>query len=235
MLISHPHRERSRARADRERAIPELPGQVERLPQRLRLRQAQRVLGHLRLDTRPHRACGTEEPVCRREPLQPLVRTLEVVVLDKKRHAALAVLEVGEHRPREQLLPQGLPEPLDLPAGLRMVRAALHMRDAVALEFGFELRGSTPGGVLPALIGQDLPRRPILGDPPRQRLQHQHTPLVMRHRQTHKISGVIIQERRHIDPLVAPQQEREQVRLPQLVRLGAFKVLDLLLAPHPLR
>jgi hypothetical protein len=64
------------------------------------LRQAQRVLGHLRLDARAHLARGAEEPVGRREAFKPLVRTLEVVVLEVQRHAALAVLEVGEHRPR---------------------------------------------------------------------------------------------------------------------------------------
>jgi hypothetical protein len=92
------------------------------------------------------------------------VRALEVVVLDVKRHAALAVLKVGEHGSGEQLLPQRLPEPLDLPAGLRMVRAALHMGDAMTLQLRLELRTATPGGVLPALIGQDLPRRPIVCD-----------------------------------------------------------------------
>jgi hypothetical protein len=45
---------------------------------------------------------------------------------------------------------------------------------------------------------------------------------------------VIVEERGYIDPLVSPQQEREQVRLPQLVRLGALKVLHRLLATHAL-
>jgi hypothetical protein len=56
----------------------------------------------------------------------------------------------------------------------------------------------------------------------------------MRHRKAHEITGVIIQERRHIDALVSPQQEREQVRLPQLVRLSTLEVLDLLLAAYSL-
>jgi hypothetical protein len=56
----------------------------------------------------------------------------------------------------------------------------------------------------------------------------------MRHREADEIPGVIIQERRHIDPLVSSQQEREQVRLPQLVRLGTLEVLDLNLPSHAL-
>jgi hypothetical protein len=164
VLIAHPHVQRRAARADRERAIAQLTRQVKRLPQRLLLRQAQRVLLHLRLDARAHRTRRAEEPVGGGQTFQPLMRTLEVVVLDEQAHSALAVLEVGEHRPREQLLPQGLPEPLDLPAGLRVMRAALHMSDALALQLRFELGAPSPGGVLAALVGQDLPRRPVLCD-----------------------------------------------------------------------
>src|SRR6202007_2053800 len=111
---------------DGKHTIAELTGEIERLPQRLLLRQAQRVLGHLRLDARTPLTRGAKEPVGGGEPFEPLMRTLEVVVLDIERHSALAVLEVGEHRAREQLLPQRLPEPLDLAAGLRMMRPALH-------------------------------------------------------------------------------------------------------------
>ena len=153
------------------------------------------------------------------------MRSLEVVVLDIKRHPPLAVLEVGEHRAAEQLLPQRLPEPLDLPAGLRVMRPALHMRDAMAFQLRFELRAPAPSGVLPTLIRQDLPRRAVVRDPARQCLEHQHAALVMRHRKTHQIPGVIVQERRHVNPLVASQQERKEVRLPQLVRLRTFEVL----------
>jgi hypothetical protein len=115
------------------------------------------------------------------------------------------------------------------------MRPALHVRDAVALKLRLELRAPPPGGVLPALVGEDLPRRPVVCDAARERFEHQHASLVMRHRQAHQIPGVIVQERRHIDPLVPPQKERKEVRLPQLVRLRPLEVLDLLLAPHALR
>ena len=100
MLIPDSHIEGRAARADGQDAIAELTSEVEGFSQRLRLRQAQRVLGHLRLDARTHLSGGAEVPIRRRQALKPLVRPLEVVVLDKKRHAALAVFEVGEHRPR---------------------------------------------------------------------------------------------------------------------------------------
>ena len=164
MLITHPHTQRRGARTDGQRLISQLASQIERLHRRLLPRQAQRVLGHLRLDRRSDLRRRPEEPVRGRESVECLVRTLKVVVLDEQAHPALAVLEVGEHRAGEQLLPQRLPEPLDLPAGLRMMRAALHMLDAVALQLRLELGRTTPGGVLAALVGEDLPRRAVLGD-----------------------------------------------------------------------
>jgi hypothetical protein len=113
------------------------------------------------------------------------------------------------------------------------MRSALYMRDAVALELGLELRRATPRGVLAPLVSQDLPRRSVVGDAARERLEHQHASLVMRHRKAHQISGVIIEERGHIDPLMPPQQERKEVRLPQLVRFGALEVLHLKLPSYP--
>lgn len=164
MLIPEAHIERGAARTDGHRPVSQLACKVEGFTQRLLLRQTQRVLGHLRLDACAYLRCGAEEPIRRRHALKPLVRTLEVVVLDKERHPALAVLEVGEHRPRQQFLPQGLPEPLDLPACLRMMRAALHVHDSMALKLRLELRAPSPGGVLAALVRQDLPRRAVVGD-----------------------------------------------------------------------
>ena len=106
-----------------------------------------------------------------------------------------------------------------------MVRPALHVRDAVAAQLRLELRRAAPRRVLPALIGEDLPRCAVLRDPARERLEHQRAALVMRHRQAHQIARVIVEERRHVNPLVAAQQEREQVRLPQLVRLRPLEAL----------
>jgi hypothetical protein len=151
------------------------------------------------------------------------VRALEVVVLHEQRHPALAVLEVGEHGAREKLLPHRLPEALDLAAGLRVVRAALHVPDAVTAKLLLEPRLPAPGGVLASLVGEDLPGATVVGDPPRERLQHDGASLVMRHHETHEIAGVVVQERRYVHPLVAAQQKREQVGLPQLIGLRALE------------
>jgi hypothetical protein len=214
LLIPNTDLEIGATGTDREVAIAQAPDQIERQLGRLLTRHAQRIGRYRRLHRRPHRRRGAEVPVRRGQSLECLVWPLEVVMLDVERHAPLTVLEVREHGPRQQLFPQRLPEALDLAAGLRVMRPALDVPDAVALELGLELGGATPAGVLPALVGQDLARHAILGNTTRQRLQHQRAALMMRERQTHQIARVIIQERRHVQPLVLPEQERKQVRLP---------------------
>jgi hypothetical protein len=181
----------------------------------------------VRLDGRAHRRGGAEEPIRRRQSLQRLVRALEVVVLHEQPHPSLAVLEVGKHGARQELLPHRLPESLDLAAGLRVMRAALHVCDPLSTQLRLELRRAAPRRVLPALIGQDLARRTVLGNAARQRLQHQRASLMVRHRQAHQIARVIIQERCNVHALVSAQQKGEQVRLPQLVRLGTLEAHEL--------
>lgn len=61
----------------------------------------------------------------------------------------------------------------------------------------------------------------------------------MRQRQAHQVTRVIVQEGCDVHPLVSAQQKREQVRLPQLVRLGTLEArqlaLRLRLRTHPRR
>jgi hypothetical protein len=236
LLIAHAHLQGRTARTDREVPVAEPTDQIEGLAKRLLTREAQCVLPDRRLDRRTHRGSRTEEAVRRGQPLERLVRTLEVVVLHEQRHAPLTVLKVSKYRARQQLLPQRLPEALDLAAGLRVVRAALHVRNPVALELRFELSRSAPRGVLAPLVGQDLARCAVVCDRARERLQHQSAPLVMRHRQAHQVPRVIVEECRHVDPFVSAQQKRKQVRLPQLIGLGTleahFLALGLVLHPH---
>ena len=190
-------------------------------------RERERVLRDRRLDRRAHLRGGSEEAVGRGQPRERLVRALEVVVLHEEPHPALAVGEVGEHGAREKLLPHRLPEALDLAAGLRVMRPALHVPDAVTAQLLLETRLPAPGGVLAPLVGQDLPRGAVVGDPARQRLQHDRASLVMRHREAHQIARVIVQERRDIDPLVPAQQEGKEVGLPELIGFGALETASL--------
>ncbi len=47
----------------------------------------------------------------------------------------------------------------------------------------------------------------------------------MRHHQRHQVARVVVHEGGDVEPLVTPQQEGEDVRLPQLIRLGALKAV----------
>jgi hypothetical protein len=144
-------------------------------------------------------------------------------VLHKERRPPLAIVEVREHGARQELLPHRLPEAFDLAAGLRMVRPALHVPDALAAQLLFKPRLPPPRGVLAPLVGEDLARRSVVGDPSRECLEHQRAPLVVRHHEAHEVARMVIQKRRHVHPLVPSQQEREQIRLPQLIGLGTLK------------
>lgn len=148
-------------------------------------------------------------------------------MLHEERDAPLAVVEVGKHRARQELLPHRLPKALDLPARLRMMRAALHVRDAIALELLLEGGRSPPRRVLPPLVGEDFARRSVVGDATGERFHHERVSLVVRHHQAHHVTRVIVEEGRHVHALVPPQQEREEIRLPQLVGLGALEALRL--------
>jgi hypothetical protein len=180
-------------------------------------------VGHPLLDGRPHLRRGPEEAVRRHRPPDPLVRTPEVVGLHEEPDPPLAILEVGKNRPREKLLPQRLPETLDLPQCLRMVRPALDVPNALPTQLLLEVRVPAPGHVLTALIGQHLPRRAVLGNAPRQRFQHQRRALVVRHHQGHQVARVVVHEGGHVQTLMPPQQKREDVGLPELVRLRALE------------
>jgi hypothetical protein len=241
LLFAHAHLHAARRCVDGEIPIAQTPDKVERLPHRLLARKTQRVLRHRRLDRTPDLRRRSEEAVRGRKSLERLVWPLEVVVLHEERCAPLAVVEVGEDRPRQKLVPHRLPEALDLAAGLWMMRTALHVRDPVSLELLLEGGRSAPSRILPPLVGEDLAWRTVVGDRARKRLHHKRALLVVRHHQAHEIARVVVHERRDIDTFLSTQQEREEIRLPQLVRLGPLEAarlalglgLALRLAPRP--
>ena len=100
-----------------------------------------------------------------------------------------------------------------------MVRTALHVRDAVSLELLLKGGRSAPRRVLTPLVGQDLSRGTIVRDAAREGLHHERALLVMRHHEAHKVARVVVHEGRHVYALLPAQQERKEIRLPQLVRL----------------
>jgi hypothetical protein len=104
-----------------------------------------------------------------------------------------------------------------------MLRPTLDVPYPLPPQFLLELRLSSPHRVLSPLVRQDLLRHPVLRDRTRQRLQHQLRLLVMQQRPPDDESRVVVHEGAQVQTLVSAKQEREDVRLPQLIRRRALE------------
>jgi hypothetical protein len=104
-----------------------------------------------------------------------------------------------------------------------VVRPRLHVRNSVPLQLGLEFRLTAPGRVLPAVVGEALARRAIRRHAALESFEHQLRLLPVRHRVADDEAAVVVHEDCHVQPLVASQQEGEDVRLPELVRLRALE------------
>jgi hypothetical protein len=217
LLVSHLHAQAAAGRCDRQVPVAQTADQVEGLACRLLERQAPRVLGDALLDRLTHLRRRPEEAVGRHQALDALVRTLEVVRVHEESEASFAVREVGKHRPTQEFLPQCLPESLHLAQRLRMLRPALDVPNALPTKLLLEVRLPTPRRVLAPLVRQDLLRCPVRRDAAGQCLHHQHRPLMVRERPRHDEARVVIHEGCQVQPLVASEQKREDVRLPHLI------------------
>lgn len=181
-FIADLHAKALAGRRDRQVAIAEPAHEIEGLARLLPVREPHRVVRHVLLDRGADLRGCPEVAVRRHEPLDALVRPLEVVGVDEQPESPRAVVEVREDRPRQELLPQRLPEPLDLAQRLRVLRAALHVPDPLAPELLLELRLAPPRRVLPALVREDLLWRPVRRDRAPERLEHERRTLVVRER-----------------------------------------------------
>ena len=226
-LVSELHAQRAASGRDAQILVAHATDDVEGLPRRLLERQPQRVRVHRLLHRGSHVWRRLEESIGRHEPLDSLMRPLEVIRVDVQPKAPLAVGVVAEDRPAQELLPERLPESLHLAQRLRMLRTALDVRDPLAPQLLLEVRLPAPCCVLAPLIGQDLTRRPPGRDAALQRFHHEARALVVRHRPAHEEARVVVHEGGHVETLVTPEQKREDVRLPHLIRRCALE------APRP--
>lgn len=206
------------ARGDRQALVAELADHVEGLLQRLLERQPQRVRRDRALDLGADVCRRLEEAVSRDQPVERLVRALEVVVRQVVHEPLLRVDGVSEDRAAEKLVPQRLPEAFDLAQRLRMLRPTADVVNSHPPESLFEFGLAPPHRVLPAVVGQYFGRLPIRRDAVLESLHHQRRLLVMRERVPDDEAAVVVHEHAHVQPLRAPQPEREDIRLPQLVR-----------------
>ena len=221
--IADLYAKRTTGGCDAEVLIAEATDEVERFLRDLLLCESQRVRLDLRLDGRTDLRRRAKKPVGGHVTVDALMRTLEVVMLDKQLDAAKTVREVREHGLAKKLLPQRLPEAFDLAERLWMLRPALDVRDTVTAHEFLKLRRAAPRCVLTPLVRQHLARFAVLCDAALERLNDQATLLTVRHRPRHEIARVVVHEAGEVNALVTPQLEREDVALPKLVRLRAFE------------
>ncbi len=203
--------------------IAELADDVERLAWWLLESEAQLVRCDRTLDLCAHVGSRLEEAVSGHEPVERLMRTLEVVVADEVIEPLLRVDDMREHRAAEKLVPQRLPESLDLAERLRMLRPAADVLDPHPRQCLFELGLAPPHRVLAPVVGQHFRGLPVRGDAALERFHHERRLLVVRERVPHDESAVVIHEHAHVQPLCSPQPEREDVRLPELIRCRSLE------------
>jgi len=131
LVASDLHAQPIARRCNAQVLVAQSANQIEGLSRGLLTRQAHRVVRDALFDRGTHVRSRPEESVRRHKPTQRLVRPLEVVGVDEQLDPSCAIGEVGEHRAREKLVPQRLPEALDLAQGLRVLRPALDVLDPV--------------------------------------------------------------------------------------------------------
>jgi len=132
--VANLHLQAIAAGGDRQSLVAELADDIERLSRRLLQCEAQLVRRNRALDFRAH-VCGDfEEAVRRHEPVERLMRSLKVVVVDEVFESLLRVNDMREHGATEKLFPDRSPKPLHLAERLRGLRSTSNVPDAPSLE-----------------------------------------------------------------------------------------------------
>ncbi|HSG63544.1 MAG TPA: hypothetical protein VLD39_01020, partial [Gammaproteobacteria bacterium] len=142
------------ARSDGQPLISELADDVERFARLLFEREAQRIRRDLLLDRLAHVRRGAEEAIRRHQSLEGLMRPLKIVVSEVVLEPSLRVDEVREDRAPEKLVPQRLPEALDLAERLRVLWPTANVGDAMSRQRLLEFGATAPHRVLPTVVGE---------------------------------------------------------------------------------
>jgi hypothetical protein len=145
-----------------------------------------------------------------------LVRPLVIVVLHPQPHPLAGGLEAIELRSHQELLPDRLPEPFDLPQGHGMMRPALDVVNPILAQLRLETRRAAPTAVLAALIREHFFGHAVLRHRRAVHLQHVLRRLAAKHVQPHHVAGVIIDKADEVGVL-ASQAEGKDIGLPHLV------------------
>jgi hypothetical protein len=194
------------------------------------------VVLHALLDHLTQMLLNVKKSVGRTDPLDPLVRPLMIVIANPETDPFPCFLQPLKARMAEELIPDALPEPLHFAQRLRMMGRTANVMDPITLQFFRELALPAPTGILPPVVRQHLPRHSVFGYRATVCLDDLLGPLASEQSPADNVSGMIVQEGDQVG-VALKQPKREDIALPELVRLGPFEVLDLRLGlpPLPLR
>src|SRR5262249_13176681 len=183
-----------------------------------------RVDSHPCLQSPPYLRSRPKEAIGRHQTVNPLMRSLEVVMVDVQADALLRVPQIDEDCALNALTPQTAPEALNLAQSLRSPRRRHYLLDAAFLQLFGESAFASPGHVLAAVVSQDLLRSAVRSQRRPQHFQHQGGRLAGVQAVADDEAAVVVHESHQIHAAVLTLEHKgKQVGLPQLILLCAVQ------------
>jgi hypothetical protein len=198
------------------------PDHVERRLGLAAQRHLQEVFLDAGLDGFAQLGLDLEEAIGGAKAFDALMGTLVVVVLNPEFDALARGFKTVELGASQELLPDALPEALDLAQGHGMMWTGFEVRDTILAQLGFEARGAAPGGVLPAIIGEHLFGRFELANGLAIDFDDGLRGGTAEQIGADHEARVIIEKGDHVS-VTAAEAEGEDVRLPHLIGGGPLK------------
>jgi hypothetical protein len=158
------------------------------------------------------------EPIGRRRPVDPLMRALMIIIADPMIDPLTRVGKRCEVRLVQELPPDRLPEPFDLPQRHRVLGRASHMSDPLLLEYPLKTGLPTPRHELAAIVAENLTRCAPLTDRTFEHLEHRIGSLLTEQTPANQEARVIVDDPHKVHPVHPLELEGEDVDLPHRVR-----------------
>jgi hypothetical protein len=142
------------------------------------------------------------------------MRSLVVVIGNPISQPLACIRERGKKGFLQELLPERLPEPLDLAQCHRMLRCTSNVADPLPLEYLLEPCLTAPGSKLSAVVRQDLPRGSPLAYGSLDHFQDGLRRLLPEQPVPHDVAGVIVDDPHQVDRIHPLELEGKDIYLP---------------------
>ena len=165
----------------------------------------------------------TIEAVRGTRTIDPLMRTLVVVITHPVVQSLTGVGKRSKHCFFQELAPDRLPEPLDLSQGHRVMGSRPDVLDTLLFKGLLEPGLAAPGHELATVITEDLTRSAPLADRPFDHLHHRSGGLLTVKSPANQVPAVIVDDPDQVDLVHALEVEGEDVGLPHRVGHRTFE------------